>query len=245
MFLIPAIDVKGGKCVRVTRGDLDTATVYYEDPLDAALWLADAGAHLLHVVDLDAAVEGIPVNRAAIERIAVRAGVVLQIGGGVRDEAAIDAWLACGAARVIVGTVAANDPDRAMEWIRARPGRVGVALDSRDGEAATDGWTRGSGKRIADLAKRFDDPAVAVIVHTDIARDGTEAGANLAATRELARAVSVPVVVSGGVRDIDDIRRAAAAPEPNIAGVISGRAVYEKRFDIAEALGIAKENHAG
>lgn len=241
VFFIPAIDIKDGRCVRVAQGDLATAKTYYQDPEHAAAILADAGASWIHVVDLDAAVSGEAVNRAAVERIAKRPGIHIELGGGIRALESADRWFDVGVERVVVGTRAAREPDVVLEWIRERPGRICVGIDARDGFVAVHGWTDVTAVRAVDLAKRFDVPELAAAIYTDIARDGMQTGVNIAATRELAAAISAPVIASGGLGGIEDLRVLARTPERNIVGVISGRAVYEGSIDLAEAFTVRRE----
>lgn len=240
MFLIPAIDLKDGRCVRLVQGAMESAKTYYSDPLDAAKFLVDAGADLLHVVDLDGAVSGNRVNRAAIEKLA-RLGAKIQVGGGIRTFADVDALLSAGIDRVVIGTTAATNPDAVFDWIRKRPDKICVGLDARDGIVAVKGWNESASVGVAELARRFDVPELAAIIHTDISRDGMQTGVNIDAVRSLARIVSVPVIASGGAASIGEIERLAAAPEGNIAGVISGRAIYEGNIDVRKALTIRKK----
>ncbi|MCB9488169.1 MAG: 1-(5-phosphoribosyl)-5-[(5-phosphoribosylamino)methylideneamino]imidazole-4-carboxamide isomerase [Deltaproteobacteria bacterium] len=240
MFLIPAIDIKDGKCVRVAQGDLSTAKVYYEDPVDAARHFADLGFDWIHVVDLDAAVSGKVPDVDLLVSIKRVGDVHVEFGGGVRDESIIRNLLGAGLDRVVVGTLAARAPDLVSGWIEEFPKRVVVGLDARDGKVAVKGWTEDTMIGALDLARYFDKPSTAAIIYTDIARDGMQTGVNIEATRELAQAVSVPVIASGGIDNLEQVKELAAAPEPNLIGVISGRAVYEGTLDLAEAAKIAK-----
>ncbi|MCZ7585942.1 MAG: 1-(5-phosphoribosyl)-5-[(5-phosphoribosylamino)methylideneamino]imidazole-4-carboxamide isomerase [Deltaproteobacteria bacterium] len=242
MFLIPAIDLHEGKCVRVRRGELDTAKTYYEDPLVAAKNLRDAGAGLLHVVDLDAAVYGGSPNRETVERLAALPGLQIQVGGGVRELDTVEQFLGAGARRVVIGTMAVNEPETVLEWIRLWPGRLCVGLDAREGRVAVKGWTEQTDATVDELAKTYDIPETAAIVFTDITRDGMETGVHLEEVRRLARMISVPVIASGGVASLDDLRALAGAPETNIVGVISGRAVYEGRFNLNDAFAVRRED---
>jgi phosphoribosylformimino-5-aminoimidazole carboxamide ribotide isomerase len=232
MQVIPAIDLRGGFCVRLRQGDFGQETVYGYDPAEmAALWETE-GADRLHLVDLDAAKTGRPVNVAAVRAILGRVKLPCQLGGGVRDEETIAAWLAAGVDRVIVGTQALKDP----EWFRVMaekyPGRLVLGLDARDGMVATDGWLDVSSVEAATLAGQFDDLPLAAVVYTDIARDGMLTGPNLAATESLARRLKTPVIASGGVGTLEDVERLAALP---VVACIVGRALYEGRFRLREA----------
>ena len=236
MNLYPAIDIKAGACVRLLRGDMDASTEYNPDPGDQARCFADAGCRWIHVVDLDGAISGGSVNREAVLAV-LEAGVPIQLGGGIRAMAAIEGWLADGVARVVLGTAALKDPDLVRDAARAFPGKVAVGADARDGMVAAEGWVEASEVPVADLARRFEDCGVAAVIFTDIGRDGALAGVNLEATAALARAVALPVIASGGVASIDDIH-ALARDGAGIEGVIAGRAIYDGRLDVAEALGI-------
>jgi phosphoribosylformimino-5-aminoimidazole carboxamide ribotide isomerase len=233
MRVIPAIDLRGGLCVRLRQGDYDRETVFGDDPAaTAARWEAE-GATLIHLVDLDGARDGRPVNVESVERIIRRISVPCQLGGGVRDQMTIATWLDAGVERVIVGTQALRDPDWFGAMIRAYPGRLVLGLDAREGKVATDGWVETSTVCAAALARRFNDLPLAAIVYTDIARDGTLEGPNLTATLALAEHVSLPVIASGGVGCLEDLERLANLP---LAGCIVGRALYEGRFSLGEAI---------
>jgi phosphoribosylformimino-5-aminoimidazole carboxamide ribotide isomerase len=233
MEVIPAIDLRGGRCVRLVQGDYDRETVFGDDPAAmAARWVAE-GATRLHLVDLDGAKEGRPVNVEAVRAILDRAGVPCQLGGGVRDDATADAWLDAGLDRVIVGTQALKDPAWFRSLVTRHPGRVALGLDAREGKVATAGWLDTSEVDAADLAAQFDDLPMAAVIYTDIARDGTLGGPDLEAPRELATRLRTPVIASGGVATLDDIARLAALPVP---ACIVGRALYEGRFRLHEAI---------
>jgi phosphoribosylformimino-5-aminoimidazole carboxamide ribotide isomerase len=233
--LIPAIDVLGGRCVRLSQGDYERATVYAEDPAEVAAAFARARAPRIHVVDLDGAKAGRPCNGDVVRRILARAGgIPLQLGGGLRDLAAVEAALATGVSRVVLGTVAVREPAVAREAARRFPGRIAVGIDARDGRVAVAGWREDGGKRAVDLARELEDAGVSAIVFTDIGRDGMLEGPNLEATVELAEAVSIPVIVSGGVRDAADVL--AAAAHPQLAGAIVGRALYTGALDLGKTL---------
>ncbi len=234
MILYPAIDLKDGHCVRLLRGDMDAATVFGDDPAAQAVSFQEAGCEWLHLVDLNGAFAGRPVNAAAVEAILARVEVPVQLGGGIRDMATIEAWLDKGLARVILGTVAVEDPDLVRRAARAHPGRIAVGLDARNGRVATRGWAEETDRLVTDLAAEFEDAGVAAIIYTDIDRDGAMGGPNIAATEALARAVSIPVIASGGVSSLDDL--VALRETGVIAGAISGRALYDGALDLRAAL---------
>ena len=234
MILYPAIDLKDGQCVRLLRGEMEAATVFNDDPAGQARAFAAAGCRWLHLVDLNGAFAGRPVNAAAVEAILAAIHVPAQLGGGIRDRATIETWLEKGLARVILGTVAVRDPDLVRAAARAHPGRIAVGIDARGGRVAVEGWAETTELDATDLARRFEDAGVAAIVYTDIERDGAMQGPNVAATAALARAVSIPVIASGGVSSLEDIRALKASGAP-LDGVISGRALYDGRLDPAEA----------
>ena len=234
MNLYPAIDVKGGSCVRLLRGDMDSAKEYNPDPGDQARRFAEAGCSWIHVVDLDGAVAGRAVNSGAVLAI-LEAGPAVQLGGGIRDMAAVEEWLEAGVSRIVLGTAALKDPGLVRDAARAFPGRIAVGADARGGMVAAEGWVEDSEVAVEELAARFADCGVAAVVFTDIGRDGALAGVNLEAAAALARATPLPVIASGGVASIDDIR-ALARDDSGIEGVIAGRAIYDGRLDMAEAL---------
>jgi phosphoribosylformimino-5-aminoimidazole carboxamide ribotide isomerase len=236
VILYPAIDLKDGKCVRLLRGEMSTATVFNDDPAAQARAFAAVGCRFLHVVDLDGAFAGKPVNARAIETIVVAAGVPVQLGGGIRDRAAIDAWLDRGVARVVLGTVALRDPALVKTACAAHPGRIAVGIDARAGMVAVAGWAETSSVRALDLALKFEDAGVAAIIYTDIERDGALGGANVEATAALARRLTTKVIASGGVASLDDLRALKAREKDGIAGVICGRALYDGRIDLRAAL---------
>jgi phosphoribosylformimino-5-aminoimidazole carboxamide ribotide isomerase len=243
LTLYPAIDLKGGACVRLRRGDMEQATVYGDDPgAQARAWI-EAGCHWLHVVDLDGAFAGTSVNTAAVRAILASASaaadpVPVQLGGGIREMASIEAWLAAGVRRVILGSVAAKNPDLVREACRLFPGRIAVGIDAREGFVATEGWAETSTLAAEALALRFEDAGAAAIIFTDIGRDGMLEGLNLEATAALARAVTTPVIASGGVGGRADLEalRAVADQTPGIEGVIVGRALYDGRITPGDAL---------
>jgi phosphoribosylformimino-5-aminoimidazole carboxamide ribotide isomerase len=240
VILFPAIDLKGGACVRLLRGAMDAATVFNESPADQARKFAEAGFEWLHVVDLDGAFAGKPVNAAAVAAIVAATALPVQLGGGIRDEAGIDAWLARGINRVILGTVALRDPDLVRRACRAHPGRIVVGIDARAGKVAVEGWAETSAITARDLALRFEDAGVAAIVYTDIERDGALGGVNAEATAELAASLTTPVIASGGVASLDDLRRLKALEKNGIAGVICGRALYDGRIAPRAALAVLR-----
>ena len=235
MKFFPAIDLKDGQCVRLLQGDMDKATVFGDDPAAQARIFADAGAEWLHVVDLNGAVSGRPVNEDAVAAILGSLKIPVQLGGGIRDRDTIDFWLERGVRRVILGTVAVRDPDLVKQACRDHPGRVAVGIDARDGLVAVEGWTEVSEITALELAKKFEDCGVAAIIYTDIARDGAMQGPNVEATRILAETVSIPVIASGGVSSMDDLRQ-LRDNIPSLEGIISGRAVYDGALDVAEAV---------
>jgi phosphoribosylformimino-5-aminoimidazole carboxamide ribotide isomerase len=237
MILFPAIDLKDGQCVRLLRGDMRAATVFNADPADQARRWQAAGFQWLHLVDLDGAIAGKPVNGAAVAAILGAVTLPVQLGGGIRDLARIEDWLAQGIRRVILGTAALTRPALVKDACRRFPGRVAVGIDARGGKVATEGWVKTSATTALDLARAFADAGVAAIVFTDIDRDGALQGVNVAATAALARATAIPVIASGGVAGIEDIRALKAAG--GIAGVVIGRALYDGRIDAKAALEIA------
>jgi len=244
VILFPAIDLKNGLAVRLEQGDMARATVFNRDPAEQARIFAAQGFQYLHLVDLDGAVAGRPMNAAAVERILAAVQIPVQLGGGIRDRATIEAWLGKGVTRVIIGTAAVRDPALVKEAAGAFPGRIVVGLDARDGKVAVDGWAATSELSAFELARRFEDAGVAAIVYTDVARDGMLKGLNLDATIALADAVSIPVIASGGFASIDDVRALLAARAQKLAGAIVGRALYDGRLDAAEALNLIRTARA-
>lgn len=235
--LIPAIDLLNGRCVRLSQGKYDEATVYGEDPAAVAAEFARHSIRRLHVVDLDGARAGEPRNRASVERIVAMMGdVPVQLGGGLRDLASIEASLAAGIGRVVLGTVALREPDLVREAARRFPERVAVGIDAVDGQVAVEGWVEASDAAAGEVAKRFEDAGVAAIIYTDISRDGMLTGPNLEATVELAESVEIPVIASGGVSSEDDVLRAAELAPRGISGVIVGRALYTGAVDLGRTL---------
>ncbi len=238
MILYPAIDLKDGNCVRLLRGEMEAATVFGTDPAAQARAFQDAGADWLHLVDLNGAFAGHPVNADAVEAILAAITIPAQLGGGIRDMQTIGSWLDRGLARVILGTVAVENPDLVHEAAKAFPGRIAVGIDARGGRVATRGWATETDIDATDLARRFEDAGVAAIIYTDIDRDGAMGGPNVAATEALARAVSIPVIASGGVSSMADLQ--ALHQTGIIAGAISGRALYDGALNLTEALAILR-----
>ncbi|MEN8723606.1 MAG: 1-(5-phosphoribosyl)-5-[(5-phosphoribosylamino)methylideneamino]imidazole-4-carboxamide isomerase [Alphaproteobacteria bacterium] len=240
MILFPAIDLKDGQCVRLKKGLMDQATVFNDSPADQAKAWADAGYEYLHLVDLNGAFEGKPVNAAAVEAIIAATDLPVQLGGGIRDMATIEAWLDRGITRVILGTVAVKNPALVKDACKAFPGKVVLGIDAKGGYVATEGWAEASDLSAIELAKQFEDAGAAAIVYTDIDRDGILAGVNVDATVALAEAVSTPVIASGGVASIDDLKALKATNCAGIEGVISGRALYDGRIDPDDAIHVLK-----
>ncbi len=238
MILYPAIDLKGGQCVRLKLGDMAQATVFNDDPAAQAAAFERQGFTHLHVVDLDGAFAGRPMNAAAVDAILAAVTMPVQLGGGIRDMATLEAWLAKGIARVIIGTAAVRDPDFVRSAARAHPGKVAVGIDARDGRVAVEGWAQASDLAADELGQRFADAGVAAIVYTDIARDGILTGLNVEATLVLARAVPIPVIASGGLASIADVSRLLKPDCAILDGAITGRALYDGRLDPAEALAL-------
>lgn len=238
MILFPAIDLKNGECVRLQQGDMARATVFNTNPAAQARSFEEQGFSHLHVVDLDGAFAGRPVNAQAVEAMLKAIAMPVQLGGGIRDIATLEAWLAKGIDRVIIGTAAVRDPAFVKEAAKKHPGRVAVGLDARDGKVAVEGWAETSQVTALEIAKRFEDAGVAAIIFTDIARDGLLKGINWDATIALAEDISIPVIASGGLASIEDIRTLVSPRARKLAGAIAGRALYDGRVDPAEALAL-------
>ena len=245
MIVFPAIDLKGGEVVRLAEGDMARATVYADDPAGQALRFQEQGAGYLHVVDLDGAFAGRPENAAAVEAILEAFEGHVQLGGGIRNSATVERWFDLGVSRLVIGTAALKDPDFVKDMARAWPNGIVVAVDARDGMVATEGWAEKSDMPIADLARRFEDVGVAAILFTDVGRDGLLTGCNIEATVDLARAVRLPVIASGGVKGIDDIHMLSLHARDGIEGVITGRALYDGRLDLATAIAMGQRAAIG
>jgi phosphoribosylformimino-5-aminoimidazole carboxamide ribotide isomerase len=245
MILFPAIDLKDGQCVRLEQGDMDSATTYNRDPVNQALTFQRHGFERLHVVDLNGAFAGRSENGAAVKAILDATNLPVQLGGGIRDMTAIEAWLDRGVARVILGTAAVTDPDLVQEAASVFPGQVAVGIDARAGQVAVRGWAETTSMLVADLARRFEDAGVAAIIYTDIDRDGLLQGLNIPATLALANVVSIPVIASGGLGSLADIERLTEPDCAILEGAIAGRALYDGRLDPAQALDLIKARAAG
>jgi len=241
MILFPAIDLKEGLAVRLEQGDMARSTVFHRDPAAQAHAFEAQGFKYLHIVDLDGAFAGKPVNAAAVERILETVAIPVQLGGGVRDMATVEGWLAKGVTRVIIGTAAVRNPALVREAAKRYPGRVAVGLDARDGKVAVEGWAETSELTALDIARRFEEAGVAAIIYTDISRDGLLKGLNLDATIALAEAISIPVIASGGLASIDDIRALLDPRAAKLEGAIAGRALYDGRLDATEALRLIQQ----
>ena len=244
VILFPAIDLKNGQCVRLKQGDMARATVFNLDPAAQAVSFAAQGFEYLHVVDLDGAFAGKPMNAHAVEAMLAAVTMPVQLGGGIRDLKTVEAWLAKGVARIIIGTAAVRDPGLVKSAAKEFPGRVAVGLDARDGKVAVQGWAETSELTALDIAKRFEDAGVAAVIFTDIARDGLLKGLNLDATLALAESISLPVIASGGLASIDDVRALLAPRAKKLAGAIAGRALYDGRLDPQGALALIRSARA-
>jgi phosphoribosylformimino-5-aminoimidazole carboxamide ribotide isomerase len=238
VILFPAVDLKNGQCVRLEQGDMARATVFNLDPAAQARSFAEQGFEYLHVVDLDGAFAGKPMNALAVEAMLKAVTMPVQLGGGIRDLKTVEAWLDKGIARVIIGTAAVRDPELVKSAAKKFPGRVAVGLDARDGRVAVEGWAEQSELTVLDIARRFEDAGVAAIIYTDVARDGMLQGINWDATIALADAISIPVIASGGLASIEDIHRMTAPNARKLEGAIAGRALYDGRLDPAAALAL-------
>jgi phosphoribosylformimino-5-aminoimidazole carboxamide ribotide isomerase len=244
VILFPAIDLKEGLAVRLEQGDMTRATVFHRDPAAQAHTFEQQGFEYLHIVDLDGAFAGKPMNAAAVDRILEAVNVPVQLGGGVRNTATVESWLEKGVTRVIIGTAAVRDPPFVKQAARDYPGRIAVGLDARDGKVAVEGWAENSQLSALEIARRFEDVGVAAIIYTDIARDGMLQGLNLDTTVTLADSISIPVIASGGLASIEDIKRLVEPRAKRLAGAIAGRALYDGRLDAAEALKLIRAARA-
>lgn len=238
MILFPALDLKDGQCVRLLRGDMDTAMVFNRDPAAQAAAFEEQGFRYLHIVDLDGAFAGEPRNAAAVEAILDRVRLPVQLGGGIRDLRTVETWLRRGVRRVIIGTAAVRDPELVREAARLFPDQVAVGVDARGGHVAVEGWAQTSTVSAAEVGRRFEDAGVSALIYTDIARDGALKGLNIEGTIALAEAVSIPVIASGGLASLDDVKRLCAPDCARIAGAITGRALYDGRLEPSEALAL-------
>jgi phosphoribosylformimino-5-aminoimidazole carboxamide ribotide isomerase len=241
VILFPAIDLKNGEAVRLEQGDMARATIFHRDPAEQARLFASQGFEYLHIVDLDGAFAGKPMNAAAVERILDAVKIPVQLGGGIRDRAGIAGWLGKGIARVIIGTAAVRDPALVKEAAKEFPGRIAVGLDARDGKVAVEGWAKTSELSALDIARRFEDAGVAAIIYTDIVRDGMLKGLNLDATIALADEIAIPVIASGGLGSMNDITRLLEPRAKKLAGAIAGRALYDGRLNASEALRLIRD----
>lgn len=241
MILFPAIDLKDGECVRLVHGLMDRATVFNDNPAAQARAFQDAGFEYLHLVDLNGAFEGKPVNAGAVDAILNEVSLPVQLGGGIRDMATIEAWLEKGITRVIIGTAAVKNPELVIEACKKYPNRIAVGLDAKDGRVAVEGWAEVSDLTALEMARRFEDAGVTAIIYTDISRDGALTGLNIDATVALAEAISIPVIASGGLSSIADVKALIATGCKNIEGAISGRALYDGRLDPKEVIALLKE----
>ena len=243
MLLFPAIDLKDGACVRLLKGEMDQATVFNDSPAAQAVEFQNSGAEWLHLVDLNGAFAGKPVNGVAVDDILSAVNVPVQLGGGIRDMKTIESWLAKGIRRVILGTIALRNPEIVIEAAKEFPGHVAVGIDARGGMVAVEGWAETSDMSAIDLGRKFEDAGISAIIYTDIDRDGMMGGVNVAGTIDLARALSIPVIASGGLSCLEDLKKlkdAADAAGVSLAGAISGRALYDGRLDIAQAIDLLK-----
>jgi len=241
LIIIPAIDIRGGRCVRLLQGDFRRETVYSGDPVDVARRWAAKGAERIHVVDLDGSREGRPVNDAVIGRILSAVDVPIEVGGGIRELGTVDLYLGMGVRWVILGTAALKNRDFVVEACRRHPGRVILGIDAREGRVAVEGWTEATGADVLDVARQYEGMGLAALVYTDIGRDGMESGVNVPATERLARQIGIPVIASGGVAGIGDIDKLMAAACPGILGVITGKALYTGALDLEEAIARTKK----
>lgn len=240
MIVIPAIDLKNGNCVRLEQGEMHRDTVFSDNPAEQALKWQEAGAELLHLVDLDGAFAGEPRNKGAIEAIIKALRIPAQLGGGIRDIATIEVYLSLGLSRVIIGTAAQRNPELVVEACKKFPGKIVVGIDAKNGMVAVQGWAEVTGITAVDLARKFEDCGVSAIIYTDISRDGMMAGPNIEATKALAEAISIPVIASGGVSSLKDIENLMAIEQSGISGAITGKAIYTGAISLAEAISLTR-----
>tara|TARA_B100000315_G_scaffold108403_1_gene99503 strand:+ start:5345 stop:6073 length:729 start_codon:yes stop_codon:yes gene_type:complete len=240
MFTIPAVDIKDGKCVRLVQGKMDKEIVYSDDPAEMAKKWEDLGAGLLHVVDLNGAIEGNTVNKKSVENILKNISIPIEVGGGIRDVETVDEFIEMGVHRIILGTVAKEDPGFVKEICEKFPGRIAVGIDAKDGFVAVRGWVEKTEQKASDLAKKFEGYGVSAIIFTDIMRDGTLTGPNIERTRELAESINIPVIASGGVSELKDIKSTLVLKKSGVVGVIVGRALYDGRVDFKSAVELEK-----
>jgi phosphoribosylformimino-5-aminoimidazole carboxamide ribotide isomerase len=243
MILFPAIDLKDGVCVRLYKGIMEQATIFNNDPLDQALQFQSMGFEWLHIVDLNGAFAGKPINAEIVKQICKETSIPVQLGGGIRSLETIEFWLSHGVKRVILGTVAVKDPSLVKEACKAFPNKIVVGIDAKEGFVATEGWADVSELQVIDLAKKFEDCGVSSIIYTDISRDGALTGVNIDSTVSLAKAVHIPIIASGGVSDLEDLRKLKEVEHYGIEGVISGRAIYDGRINPQDALDLLKTSH--
>ncbi|MGB0575271.1 MAG: 1-(5-phosphoribosyl)-5-[(5-phosphoribosylamino)methylideneamino]imidazole-4-carboxamide isomerase [Alphaproteobacteria bacterium] len=244
MILFPAIDLKDGLCVRLLRGDMGQATIFNPDPVQQAQEFQAAGFEWLHLVDLNGAIEGKPVNADTVARVVSSIEMPVQLGGGIRNREILDHWIGVGVSRIVLGTAALSDPDFVAKACADYPGKIVIAIDARDGKVAVEGWTKDSDVRVLDLALRFEDSGAAAILYTDINRDGAMGGVNLEATADLAFALTTPVIASGGVSSLNDLKELKEKSAAGIEGVICGRALYDGRIEPAEAIAMLRDTKA-
>jgi phosphoribosylformimino-5-aminoimidazole carboxamide ribotide isomerase len=240
MIIIPAIDLKEGKCVRLRQGQMDSSTIFNQDPVAQALTWEESGASRIHVVDLDGSVGGSPANLKSIRDIVQKVRVPVQLGGGIRDEATIRMYLDLGVGMVILGTIAAKNTESVLQFLEAFPSKVAIGIDARSGYVAVQGWTESTQVRATELAARYDASAPAAFIYTDIEKDGMMQGPNIEATREFARSVSTPVILSGGISSMLDIEHALPLEKDGVMGIITGRALYEGKIDLLKAIELAE-----
>ncbi len=245
MIIIPAIDIRGGQCVRLLQGDFQRETVYSLDPAEVALRWAGKGAERIHIVDLDGSREGRPVNEAVVRRVLSSVSIPIELGGGIRDLRTVEDYLGLGVRWVILGTAALKNRDFVVEACRRFPGRIILGIDARDGKVAVEGWTETTGADVLEVVKRYEGIGLAALVYTDISRDGMQTGVNIPATERLACSINIPVIASGGVAGIGDIERLLAAAAPGILGVITGKALYTGALDLEEAIRLTKRSKTG